>query len=45
MAGDGVDAMWLLPSALNGKVKEFNQSRVNNRSNYDSPKVAKCLVI
>ena len=29
MAGDGVDAMWFLPSALNVKVKEFNQARVN----------------
>ena len=29
MAGNGVDAMWLLPSALNVKVKIFNQARVN----------------
>jgi hypothetical protein len=26
-------------------VKEFNQARVNGGSNYDSLKVAKCLVI
>ena len=37
--------MWILPSALNVKVKEFNQARVNGGSNYDSLKVAKCLVI
>jgi len=41
MAGDGVDAMWFLPSALNVKVKKFNQARVNGGSNYDSLKVAK----
>ena len=40
-----VDAMWFLPSALNVKVKKFNQARVNGGSNYDSLKVAKCLVI
>ena len=34
-----------LPSALNVKVKKFNQARVNGGSNYDSLKVAKCLVI
>jgi len=45
MAGDGADAMWFLPSALNVKVKKFNQARVNGGSNYDSLKVAKCLVI
>ena len=33
--------MWFLPSALNVKVKEFNQARVNGGSNYDSLKVAK----
>ncbi|KAK8621582.1 hypothetical protein V6N13_081015 [Hibiscus sabdariffa] len=33
------------PSALNVKVKKFNQVRVNGGSNYDSLKVAKCLVI
>ena len=27
------------------KVKKFNQARVNGGSNYDSLKVAKCLVI
>ncbi|CAL9142034.1 unnamed protein product [Musa hybrid cultivar] len=31
--------------ALNVKVKKFNQARVNGGSNYDSLKVAKCLVI
>jgi hypothetical protein len=30
---------------LNVKVKKFNQARVNGGSNYDSLKVAKCLVI
>ena len=45
MAGDGVDAMLFLPSALNVIVKEFNQARVNGGGNYDSLKVAKCLVI
>ena len=39
------DTMWFLPSALNVKVKRFNQARVNGGSNYDSLKVAKCLVI
>ena len=28
--------MWFLPSALNVKVKKFNQARVNGGSNYDS---------
>ncbi|GJU17607.1 hypothetical protein Tco_1145573 [Tanacetum coccineum] len=32
-------------SALNVTVKKFNQARVNGGSNYDSLKVAKCLVI
>ena len=40
-----VDAMWFLPSALNVKVMKFKQARVNGGSNYDSLKVAKCLVI
>ena len=35
MAVAGVDAMWLLPSALNVKVKKFKQARVNGGSNYD----------
>jgi len=30
---------------LNVKVKRFKQARVNGGSNYDSLKVAKCLVI
>ena len=34
-----------LPSALNVCVKRFVQARVNGGSNYDSLKVAKCLVI
>ena len=33
------------PSALNVKVKKFIEARVNGGSNYDSLKVAKCLVI
>ena len=45
MAGDGADTMWFLPSALNVKVMKFKQARVNGGSNYDSLKVAKCLVI
>ena len=32
-------------SALNVKVRKFNQVWVNSGSNYDSLKVAKCLVI
>jgi len=35
MALKGVDTMWFLPSALNVKVKKFNQARVNGGSNYD----------
>ncbi|CAN6458167.1 unnamed protein product [Victoria cruziana] len=57
MAGRGTDWEWPFtgPSpgieqptqncALNVKVKKFNQARVNGGSNYDSLKVAKCLVI
>jgi hypothetical protein len=45
MAVTGVDTMWFLPSALNVNVMKFNQARVNGGSNYDSLKVAKCLVI
>ena len=45
MAPEGVDAMWFLPSALNVNVKKFKKARVNGGSNYDSLKVAKCLVI
>ena len=36
MTGNGVRAMWFLPSALNVQVKRFNQARVNSESNYDS---------
>ncbi len=39
------DGMWFLPSALNVNVKKFKEARVNGGSNYDSLKVAKCLVI
>ena len=45
MAGDGADAMGFLPSALNVKVKKYNQARVNGGSNYDSHKADKCLDI
>ena len=45
MASNGVDTMSFLPSALNVKVMKFKQARVNGGSNYDSLKVAKCLVI
>jgi len=41
----GLYSLWFLPSALNVKVKRFKQARVNGGSNYDSLKVAKCLVI
>jgi len=41
----GSASLWFLPSALNVKVERFNQARVNGGSNYDSLKVAKCLVI
>ena len=36
------DAMCLTPSAMNVKVKKFNQALVNGRCNYDTLKVAKC---
>ena len=39
MAGNGVDTMWFLPSALNVKVKKFNYARVNGGSNYNSLKL------
>ena len=35
----------IISSALNVKVKKFNKARVNGGSNYDSLKVAKCLVV
>ena len=38
-------AKWFLPSALSVILMEINQARVNGGSNYDSLKVAKCLVI
>ena len=44
MASKGVDAMWFLPSALKVKAMKFKQAQVNGGSNYDSLKVAKCLV-
>ena len=37
MAWKGVDTMWILPSALNVKVKKFNQAQVNGGSNYLLP--------
>ena len=42
MGGNGVDAMRFLPSALNVKVKKFNQARVNGGSNYDSLPLSYC---
>ena len=45
MALKGDDTMWFLPSALNVNVEKFNEAWVNGGSNYDSLKVAKCLVI
>ena len=44
MARDGVDAVWFLPSALNVKVKEFNQAQVNWGSNYDSLQMPSHLI-
>ena len=38
MASEGV-------GALNAKVMKFKQARVNGWSNYDAPRVAKCLHI
>ena len=40
-----VDTMWFLPSALNVNSEVIQQAQVNGGSNYDSLKVAKCLVI
>ena len=45
MALTGDDTMWFLPSALKVNVLRSDQARVNGGSNYDSLKVAKCLVI
>ena len=45
MVGNGFDAIWYLPSALNVKMKKFNEAWVNGGSSYDSLKIAKCLVI
>ncbi|EER00615.1 hypothetical protein Pmar_PMAR009452 [Perkinsus marinus ATCC 50983] len=39
------DAGGVKTCALNVKVMKFKQARVNGGSNYDSLKVAKCLVI
>ena len=44
MAVTGVDAMWFLPSGLNVKALKNDQAQLNGGSNYDSLKVAKCLV-
>ena len=41
----GLATKWFLPSALNVKVLRRTEARVNGGSNYDSLKVAKCLVI
>jgi len=40
----GNDALWLLLSAQNVNVEKLDGARVNSGSNYDSLKVAKCLV-
>ena len=40
MGRNGVDIMWFLPSALNFKVKKFNEAQVNGGINYDCLKVA-----
>jgi len=37
--------LWFLPSALIVNVGRFKYAQVNGGSNYDSLKVAKCLVI
>lgn len=39
------NTMRFLPSAVNVKVIKCNETRLNGGSNYDSLKVAKCLVI
>ena len=41
----GVDMMLFLLSALKVKVEQPTEAQVNSGSNYDSLKVAKCLVI
>lgn len=40
----GVDVRWILPSAMAVNVMRVTQALVNGGSNYDSFKVAKCLV-
>ena len=45
MVSVDVHTMRFLPSALNVKVNKFNQEQVNNKRNYVSHKVAKCLAI
>ena len=45
MQGNLFDLLWFLPSALNVNAGKPEQARVNGGSNYDSLKVAKCLVI
>ena len=37
--------LWILPSALEVNMKKSDKARVNGGSNYDSLKVAICLVI
>lgn len=39
-----IDMMWILPSAMTVNVTRVIQALVNGGSNYDSLKVAKCLV-
>jgi len=44
MVPKDADKMWILPSAMTVNVMKVTQALVNGGSNYDSSKVAKCLV-
>ena len=45
MASSDVDMLRFLPSAQTVNMMKLIEARVNGGSNYDSLKVAKCLVI
>ena len=44
MVSNAVDTMWFLAGALNVKVLEFIEARINGESNDDSLKVAKKFI-
>jgi len=44
MVPKDADKMWILPSAMTVNVMKVTQALVNGGINYDSFKVAKCLV-